>query len=83
MIEAVVTIHGKDSDKFEGQSKGSAGCFNINHEFLKRNIPHLNQTSIKKLYEKDIEGLYMEPNKTFLVLFDSIKLNIFNINDPV
>ena len=32
--EAVVTIRRKDSDKFEGQSKGSTGWFNIDHEFF-------------------------------------------------
>ena len=33
MREAVVTIRRKDSDKFEGHSKGSTGWFNIDHEF--------------------------------------------------
>ena len=36
MNEAVVMIRGKDLDKFEGQSKGSIGWFNLDHEFLKR-----------------------------------------------
>ena len=36
MKDAVFAIHGTDSDKFEGQSKGSTGWFNIDHEFLKR-----------------------------------------------
>ena len=31
--DAVVTIRRKDSDKFEGHSKGSTGWFNIDHEF--------------------------------------------------
>ena len=30
-----------------------------------------------------IEVLYMELYETFLVPFDSTKLNLFNINDPV
>ena len=30
--EAVVKIHRKDSDKFEGRSKGSTGWFNLDHE---------------------------------------------------
>ena len=34
-------------------------------------------------YEKDIEVLDMEPYKTFFVPFDSTKLNIFNINNPI
>ena len=36
MKEAVVTIRGKDSDKFEGQSNGYTVWFNIDHEFIKR-----------------------------------------------
>ena len=42
----------------------------------------MNNTSIY-FYEKDIEGLDMEPYKTFFVPFDSTKLNLNNINDPV
>ena len=34
MEEAVVTIRGKCSDKFEGQSKGSTKWFNLDHEFF-------------------------------------------------
>ena len=34
--EAVVTIHMKDSDKFEGQSKGSAKWFNLDNELKKK-----------------------------------------------
>ena len=41
MKEAVVTISSKDSDKFEGQSKGSTGWFNIDHDFLKIKISSL------------------------------------------
>ena len=37
----------------------------------------------KRLYDKDIEGLYMEPYKKVFVTFDSIKLNLLNIKDPV
>ena len=33
MKEAVVTIRKKDSDKCEGPSKGSTGCFNLDHGF--------------------------------------------------
>ena len=36
MKEAVVTMRRKDSYQFEGQSKGSTGWFNIDHEVLKR-----------------------------------------------
>ena len=35
MKEAVVTTRRKDSDKFEGQYKGSTGWFNLDNEFLK------------------------------------------------
>ena len=35
MKEAVLTIRGKDLDKFEGQSKGSIGWFNLDHELKK------------------------------------------------
>ena len=31
MKEAVVPIHRKDLDNFEGQSKGSPGWFNLDH----------------------------------------------------
>ena len=32
MKEAVVKIRNKDLDNFEGQSKGSTGWFNLDHE---------------------------------------------------
>ena len=35
MKEAVLTIHGKNSDNFEGQYKVSTGWFNIDHELKK------------------------------------------------
>ena len=41
MKEAVVTIDRKDSDKFKGQSKGSTGWFNLDHQFLRRNFSTL------------------------------------------
>ena len=83
MKDAVVTIRGKDSDQFEGQSKGYTGWFNIDHDFKKRKISTLEPDLYKNLYEKDIEGQAMEPYKTFFVLFDYTKLNLNNINDPV
>ena len=42
----------------------------------------MNHTS-QKNYGKDIEGLDMEPYKTFFVTFDCTKLNINNINGRV
>ena len=47
MKEAVVKIRRNNLDNFEGQSKGSTGWFNLDHEFLKRKFLHLNRTSIK------------------------------------
>ena len=41
MKEAVVTIHRKDSDNFEGQYEVSTGRFNLDHEFLKRKFSTL------------------------------------------
>ena len=38
---------------------------------------------IKKLHENGIEGQYIDPYRTFLVTFDTIKLNLFMRNDPV
>ena len=75
MKEAVATILRKDLDNFEVQYKGSTGWFNLDHEFKNESFLHLNRTSMI-FYEKDIEGQYMEPYKTFLVMFDSTKLNL-------
>ena len=36
----------------------------------------------KNIYEKDIEGLDMEPLTIFFVPFNSTKLYLNNINDP-
>ena len=41
MIEVVVRICRKDSDKFEGQYKGSTRWFNIDHEFKRIKISTL------------------------------------------
>ena len=53
--EAVVKIRKKDSDKFEGQYKGSTGWFNLNHEFKKIKVSKLEPEFYRKLYEKDID----------------------------
>ena len=34
MKEAVVTTRKKDSDEFEGRSKGYTGWFNLDHDFF-------------------------------------------------
>ena len=83
MYEVVVTIRRKDSYEFEGQSKGSTGWFNLDHDFLKRNDSTLEPDLYRNLYERDIGGLDMEPYKAVFLPFDSTKLNLFNINDPV
>ena len=82
MKEAVVTIRMKRSDKFEDQSKWSTGQLKFYHEYFLDNYLHLNKTNIKN-YERDIEGIDMELYKTFFITFDSTKLNLFNINNPV
>ena len=48
MKESVVTIRRKNSDEFEGQSKGYIVWLNLDNEFLEENFLHLNQTSIKR-----------------------------------
>ena len=83
MKEAVIVIYRKGSYKFQGQSKGSTGWFNLDNEFLKQKCYTLELDFYKKLYEKDIEGQNMEPYKTFLVPFDTNKLNLFMRNGPV
>ena len=80
MKEAVVTIRRKDLDNFECQSKGSTYWFNRDHEFLKRNCFTLERDFYRGKYEKYIEGQDMEPYKTFLVTFNSTKLNLFMRN---
>ena len=62
--EAVVNFLENNSDRFEGQSKGYSGWFNLDHEFLKEKFLHLNQNSII-FYGNYIEGIYMEPYKIF------------------
>ena len=70
MKKAVVTIRRKDSDKFEGQSKGYIGWFNLDHEFLKIKSSTIEPDFYKNLYEKDIGALDMEPYKAFFTPFD-------------
>ena len=83
MKEAVFKIYRKCSDHFEGQSKGSTGWFNLDHEFLKRKLTTLESYFYKCFYEKDIEVEDMKPYKTFLVPFDSTKTNIFMSNSSL
>ena len=83
MKKAVVKIRRKDSDKFEGQSNGSSGWFNIDSELKKRYVSTIEADFYNNLYEKYIEGPDMEPYETFLVPFDYNKSELNNINDPV
>ena len=79
----MVTIFRKDSDKFEGQSKGSTGWFNLDHEFKKKNSTLEPNFYTFFYYKKGIEGLDMKQYKTFFVMFDSTNLDLININYPV
>ena len=81
--EAMIRICGKYSDKFEGHSKGSTGWFNLDNEFLKGKYSKFEPDLYEKLYERDSEGLDMEPSRTFLVPFDYTELKPFIQNNPV
>ena len=82
MKEAVVTICGKDLDKFEGQSIGSTSWFNLDREFLKK-FSTLEPDFYEKLFERGIAGQDIEPYKMFVVPFDTNKLNRLMRNEPV
>ena len=68
MKDAVVTIIREDSDKFKGQSKGSAGWFNFDIESLKRKFSALEPDFYKNLYEEDIEDHDMELYETVFAI---------------
>ena len=70
MKEAVVKICRKDSDKFEGQSKGSTGWADLDSEFFKISFSTIVPELYKDIYERDIDGQDMELYKTFFVPFD-------------
>ena len=76
MEELVVMIRKKDLDKFQGQSTGSTGWFNLDHEWLKRKFYTLEPDFYFKKIEKDIEGQHIETCKTFVVPFYNNKLNL-------
>ena len=50
--EAVVTIYRKDSDKFEGQYKGSTGWFNLDHDYFKRKFSTLEPDLYKNFMKR-------------------------------
>ena len=64
------TISRKYLYSFQGQSIGSTGWFNIDHEWLKRKFSTLEPDFCGECFEKYIEGQDMEPYKTFFELFD-------------
>ena len=64
--EAVVNIPRKDSDKFEGQSKGYTGWFNIDHYFLRRKFIHLKQTSITSFMKRILKVYTLNHIRRFL-----------------
>ena len=53
MIEAVVTIRRKDSDKFEGQSKVSTVWFNLDSNFF-RDFSTIEPYFYKNLYDDEV-----------------------------
>ena len=55
--EALFKIRWNNSDKFEGQSKGSTGWFNLDHEFLKVNVSIL-EPDFYKNFMKSILKVY-------------------------
>ena len=57
MKEAVVTIRRRDPDKFEGQSKGYTGWFNLDHEFIEIKLSALEPDLYKK-FMKSILKFY-------------------------
>ena len=59
--KAVVTIHRKGLDKFEGQSKGYIGWFKLDSEFFFK--LKLIRNSIRTFFEKEIEGQDIEVYK--------------------
>ena len=74
MKEAVVIIRRKDSEKFEGQSEGSTGFFNLNHELKKETFLHLNQTSIKTFMKRTLKvHTWNRIKRFFTVLFYRVK----------
>ena len=83
MKEAVVTIRRKDSDKFEGRSKGSTGQVNIDHEFLKRKLSKLEPYFYKNFTKRILEVQTWNRIKRFFVPFYSTKLKLLNRNDTV
>ena len=83
MEEPVNTIRRKDLDKFQGQSTGSTGWLNLDHEWLKRKFSILEPDLYRKLFEKDIRGQDTETHKTFVILFDNTKVKNSMRNDSV
>ena len=79
----MVTIIRKCSDKFKEKSIGSTGWLNLDHEFFLRKFLTLEPDLYRKLFEKDIEGQYIETYKMFVLPFDTTKLNMLICNELV
>ena len=73
--QTVVTIHRKDLDKFQGQSEGSTGWLNLDHELLKRKFSIPEPDFYKKIVN-NIEVQDIRTYKTFVVTFDNTKVNL-------
>ena len=70
MKQAVVTIHRKGLDKFEGQSKGYTGWFKVDSVVLKTTFSTIHSELYKEMFEKNIEDTDTELYTMFIVQFD-------------
>ena len=70
--KAVVTIHRKSLDKFEGQYKGSKGRFKLDSGFKKSTI---HSELYKEVVKKNNEHQDTELYKTFIVTLDKEFIN--------
>ena len=82
MEEPVHTMRKKDLDNVQGQSTGSTGWSNLDHEWLNRKFSIL-KTYFYNFFEKDIEGQDIKTYKTFVVPFNNTNVNLSMCNDSV
>ena len=71
--EAVFMICRKNLDNFQDQSTGSTDWFNIDCEWLKKNVSTLEPEFYNFFKIMNIEGQDIEAYQTFLVLLDNTK----------
>ena len=81
MKESVVTICGKDLDKFEGKYKGYTVWFKLDSGFFKAKISTIHSELYKKTFEKDIEDQDTELYKKFIVPFDKKSFKTKNVKN--